>query len=73
MLPRVAGALGDVELRLARGEGLAALCDIAGTHADRDAPAIGAGPASILRHAVSSLAADQLRVQDALDTLFGSY
>jgi hypothetical protein len=38
-----------------------------------DTPALGAAPTTGLRRAVDNLAAQQLVIQNALDTLFGSY
>lgn len=70
---RVVVPLWNADLMPTRAEELNPQFDVAGQQVVMDTPAIGAVPASILRHAVSSLAADQLRIQDALDTLFGSY
>ena len=70
---RVVVPLWNADLMPIRAEELNPQFDIAGQHVVMDTPAIGAVPAAVLRHAVSSLAADQLRIQDALDTLFGSY
>lgn len=47
--------------------------DIAGHTVVMDTPSIGAAPASALRRSAHNLAAHQLTIQDALDTLFGSY
>ncbi|HSV50493.1 MAG TPA: CcdB family protein [Burkholderiaceae bacterium] len=47
--------------------------DVAGQRVVMDTPAIGAAPITALRRAVENLASQQLSIQDALDTLFGSY
>ncbi|MEO7400575.1 MAG: CcdB family protein [Polaromonas sp.] len=46
---------------------------IAGRQVVMDTPALGAAPTSALLKTVGSLAAEQMTIQDALDTLFGSY
>ena len=46
---------------------------VAGQLVVMDTPAMGAAPTAMLRRAVDNLASHQLAIQDALDTLFGSY
>ena len=47
--------------------------EVAGQTVVMDTPAIGAVPIDALRSSVQNLANHQLAIQDALDTLFGSY
>jgi toxin CcdB len=47
--------------------------EVAGQHVIMDTPAIGAVPTAALRRTVDNLTSHQLTIQDALDTLFGSY
>jgi toxin CcdB len=47
--------------------------EIAGQRVVMDTPAIGAVPGAALRRTVDNLGAHQLVIQNALDTLFGSY
>lgn len=47
--------------------------EVAGQQVVMDTPAIGAVPIAALRKAMENLASQQLSIQDALDTLFGSY
>jgi len=47
--------------------------EVEGKRVVMDPAAIGAVPSSELRRPVSNLASQQLAIQDALDTLFGSY
>lgn len=56
-----------------RAENLNPEFDVAGQRVVMDTASLGAAPASALRRAVQNLAAQQLAIQDALDTLFGSY
>lgn len=56
-----------------RAENLNPEFDVAGQRVVMDTASLGAAPASALRRAVQNLASQQLAIQDALDTLFGSY
>ena len=47
--------------------------EVAGQHVVMDTPAIGAAPTAALHRTIANLASHQLTIQDALDTLFGSY
>lgn len=47
--------------------------EVAGQQVVMDTPALGAVPLSALRRTVDNLAAHQLKIQDALDMLFGGY
>jgi toxin CcdB len=70
---RVVVPLWNADLMPARAEELNPQFDIVGQRVVMDTPAIGAVPATVLRHAVGNLASNQLRIQDALDTLLGGY
>ena len=56
-----------------RAESLNPEFEIAGQAVIMDTASLGAAPVSALRRTVHNLAAHQLTIQDALDTLFGSY
>ncbi|XAH25646.1 CcdB family protein [Xylophilus sp. GW821-FHT01B05] len=70
---RVVVPLWSAELLPVRAEGLHPEFEVAGQRVVMDTPSIAAVPAAILRRVVDNLAAQQLSVQNALDTLFGSY
>ena len=56
-----------------RAKGLNAELEVAGKTVVMDTASIGAVPAGELRRPVANLAHQQLAIQDALDSLFGSY
>ncbi len=56
-----------------RAENLNPEFRIAGQLVVMDTPSLGAAPVVALRRSVDNLSAHQLIIQDALDTLFGSY
>ena len=70
---RVVVPLWKSELLADRSENLNPEFDLAGQRVVMDTPAIGAVPAIVFKRPVANLGAQQLIVQDALDTLFGSY
>ncbi len=70
---RVVVPLWQSDMLPIRAENLNPEFDVAGQCVVMDTPSIGAAPAASLRHTVQSLAAHQLTIQDAIDTLFGSY
>jgi toxin CcdB len=70
---RVVVPLWKSELLADRSENLHPEFDLAGQRVVMDTPAIGAVPATVFKRPVANLGAQQLIVQDALDTLFGSY
>lgn len=47
--------------------------EVAGQRVIMDTPALGAVPATMLRQVADNLTRHQLTIQDAIDTLFGSY
>lgn len=47
--------------------------EVAGQRVVMDTPALGAAPTAVLRRVAGNLTSHQLTIQDALDTLFGSY
>jgi toxin CcdB len=47
--------------------------EVAGQAVVMDTPAMGAVPLAALRRSVQNLGSHQLAIQDAIDTLFGSY
>ena len=57
----------------AKAESLNPQFEVAGLQVVMDTPALGAAPAASFRRAVDNLAAHQLEIQNAMDTLFGSY
>ena len=70
---RVVVPLWKAGLMQAQAEGLNPEFEIEGQRVVMDTPAIGAVPGAVLRRTVHNLAAHQLVIQDALNTLFGSY
>ena len=70
---RVVVPLWKSELLADRSENLNPEFDLASQRAVMDTPAIGAVPATVFKRPAANLGAQQLIVQDALDTLFGSY
>lgn len=70
---RVVVPLWKSELLVDRSENLHPEFDLAGQRVVMDTPAIGAVPAAVFKRPVANLGAQQLIIQDALDTLFGSY
>lgn len=70
---RVVVPLWTSELLPARAENLNPEFELAGRRVVMDTAALGSVPAAAFRQPVASLAAQQLSIQDALDTLFGSY
>ena len=70
---RVVVPLWKSELLAERSENLNPEFDLAGQRVVMDTPAIGAVPATVFKPPVANLGAQQLIVQDALDSLFGSY
>lgn len=56
-----------------RAENLNPEFEVAGQFVVMDTPALGAVPTAALHRTVGNLASRQLAIQDALDTLFGSY
>ncbi len=70
---RVVVSLWKSELLADLSENLNPEFDLAGQRVVMDTPAIGAVPATVFKRPVANLGAQQLIVQDALDTLFGSY
>jgi len=56
-----------------RAENLNPEFDVAGQRVVMDTPSMGAVPAAALRRTVQNLTSQQLTIQDAIDTLFGSY
>ncbi len=70
---RVVVPLWKSELLADRSENLNPEFDLAGQRVVMDTPAIGSVPATVFKQPVANLGAQQLIVQDALDTLFGSY
>jgi toxin CcdB len=56
-----------------RAKGLNAELEVAGRTVVMETAAIGAIPTGELRRPVANLAHQQLTIQDALDSLFGSY
>ena len=70
---RVVVPLWNSELLPARAENLNPEFELAGQRVVMDTAALGPVPAAVLRRPVTSLASRQLGIQDALDTLFGSY
>ncbi len=57
----------------ARAEDLNPEFEVAGQRVVMDTPALGAVPVSALHRAIDNIAAQQLVIQSALDTLFGSH
>lgn len=47
--------------------------EVAGRHVVMDTPALGAVPVALLKQHVGNLTAQQLAIQNALDTLFGGF
>ena len=47
--------------------------EVAGQRVIMDTPALGAVPAAALRQVADNLTRQRLTIQDAIDTLFGSY
>lgn len=56
-----------------RAENLNPEFEVAGQRVVMDTPSLGAVPSTALRRPVENLSAHQLTIQDAMDTLFGSY
>lgn len=56
-----------------RAEDLNPEFEVAGQSVVMDTPALGAAPPAAFHRAIDNLAAHQLAIQNALDTLFGSY
>ena len=46
---------------------------VAGQSVVMDTPSLGAVPMSVLTKKVDSLASEQIQIQNAIDTIFGSY
>ena len=70
---RVVVPLWKAELLADRTENLNPEFELAGQRVVMDTPALGAVPASAFKAPIANLGSQQLIVQDALDTLFGSY
>ena len=54
-------------------EQLSPAFEVAGQSVVMDTPSLGAIPVSALAKKVDSLASEQIQIQNALDTIFGSY
>jgi toxin CcdB len=70
---RVVVPLWEAGLLQSLAEELNPKFEVAGRSVVMDTPALGAVPAAVLRKSIDNLASQQLVIQDALDTLFGSY
>ena len=70
---RVVVPLWKAGLLQAQAEDLNPEFAVAGQRVVMDTPAIGAVPGAALRKTVDNLGTHQLVIQNALDTLFGSY
>jgi toxin CcdB len=70
---RVVVPLWRSELLPIRVENLNPEFEVAGQAVVMDTPAMGAVPLAALRRSVQNLGSHQLAIQDAIDTLFGSY
>jgi toxin CcdB len=70
---RVVVPLRSASLLQLRAKGLNPELEVTGKAVVMETAAIGAIPTGELRRPVANLARDQLTIQDALDTLFGSH
>ena len=70
---RVVVPLRSASLLQLRAKGLNPELEVVGKAVVMETAAIGAIPTSELRRPVGNLLGDQLTIQDALDTLFGSH
>ena len=70
---RVVVPLWDAEFFTDKFENLNPEFELFGQQLVMDVPSLGAVPRSFLKRPIANLAAQQVQIQDAIDTLFGSY
>jgi toxin CcdB len=70
---RVVVPLWSASMMPTRADDLNPEFTVAGQKVIMDTPSLGAAAAASLRRAVDNLGSQQLAIQNALDTLFGSY
>ena len=70
---RIVAALWDADSFTAKFENMNPEFELFGQKLVMDAPSLGAVPRSFLKSPVANMAAQQMQIQNAIDTIFGSY
>ena len=70
---RMVVPLWNAEFFAAKFENLNPEFELFGQPLVMDVPSLGAVPKSFLKRPIANLSAQQMQIQDAIDTLFGSY